>query len=84
MTTNPNIYFQKGCGRCPLFATARCKVQSWQPELAALRAILQETELQEEAKWGVPTYTLDGKNVLILSAFRDYVSISFFKGGAFG
>lgn len=39
-----------------------------------------ETELQEERKWGVPTYTLNGKNVVILGVFKDSCVLSFIKG----
>ena len=66
--------------RCPLGGTSACKVHSWQEELQALRRILLESELTEELKWGVPCYTLDGKNVVMLSAFKNFASLSFFKG----
>lgn len=36
--------------------------------------------LVEELKWGVPCYTHKKKNVLIVAAFKEYCSISFFKG----
>lgn len=79
---NPKVdeYFAIGCGRCPLGGTPECKVHNWTDEMAELRRILLETDLTEEVKWSVPTYTYDGNNVLILSAFVDYCSISFFKG----
>lgn len=73
-------YFLEGCGRCKLHATPLCKVKNWQDELTLFRAILNKTELKEERKWGVPVYTLDGKNVIILSAFKEYAFISFLKG----
>ena len=66
--------------RCPLGATPECKVHSYENELVLLRAILNGTELVEELKWGVPCYTINGKNVLLLSAFKDFASLSFFKG----
>ena len=47
-----------------------------------MRALLLETELVEEMKWGSPCYTLDGKNVLMMSSFRDTAFVSFFKGVA--
>lgn len=80
MTTNPDQYFVDGCGRCPKFATQECKVKSWMEELIALRKIILTTELNEEAKWGFPCYTHNEKNILILSAFKDYCAINFFKG----
>lgn len=45
-----------------------------------LRRLLLETELTEEYKWSQPCYTLNGKNVLILTAFKDYCCLAFFKG----
>lgn len=73
-------YFANGCGRCPLGGTADCKVHFWEKELRLLRAMLLETGLVEELKWGVACYTNQKKNILILSAFKNYCSISFFKG----
>ncbi|UKM65178.2 DUF1801 domain-containing protein [Flavobacteriaceae bacterium GSB9] len=36
--------------------------------------------LTEESKWGMPYYTFNNKNVLMVSAFKHYCAISFFKG----
>ena len=46
----------------------------------ALRALVQQTELKEEMKWGSPCYTLKGKNVVMLAAFKEHCAMSFFKG----
>lgn len=73
-------YFSSGCGRCSLFQTPHCKVHTWQEELLLLRSYVITTELVEELKWSQPCYTLNGKNVLILSAFKDCVFLSFLKG----
>jgi len=80
--SNPEVdlYLAEGCGRCPLWRTPACKVHPWQEELALLRTILLGSALTEEVKWKVPCYTFKGSNVLILSAFKEYCSISFFKG----
>jgi len=80
MATNIAQYFNEGCGRCPLGGTPACKVHSWSEELQLLREFVRSTALKEEMKWGVPCYTLDGKNVLTVSAFKEYCSLSFFKG----
>jgi uncharacterized protein YdeI (YjbR/CyaY-like superfamily) len=79
---NPQIdlYIAQGCGRCPLWNTPKCKTLSWTNELRALRKILLSTELTEELKWSVPTYTSGGKNILVMAAFKEYAAISFFKG----
>src|SRR5690606_22056315 len=42
--------------------------------------IIQECGLDEERKWGVPCYTLNGKNVVMLSALKNFCTISFMKG----
>ena len=79
---NPQVdkYLVDGCMRCHYGGTPQCKVNSWREELETLRQIVLECGLTEEIKWGVPCYTLDGKNVLIVSAFKEYASLSFFKG----
>jgi len=56
-------------------------VNRWRPLLVELRRIALETGLTEERKWGVPCYTIDGKNVILIGSFNDYVVISFLKGG---
>lgn len=45
-----------------------------------LRKIALDCGLTEELKWKVPCYTFEGHNVAIVSAFKDYASLSFFKG----
>ncbi len=73
-------YLKDGCMRCPKGATPECKVNDWQEELKLLRLLVLECGLTEELKWSVPCYTIDGKNVLILSAFKESAAINFFKG----
>lgn len=81
-TTNPEIdlYLKDGCGRCSYYQTPHCKVHTWAEELDRLREILLTTELKEELKWKQPCYTFNGSNVLIMTAFKDFACISFFKG----
>jgi len=52
----------------------------WQEELKKLRAILLESELIEELKWHQPCYTMEGKNVCILSVLKESCALAFFKG----
>tara|TARA_R100000005_G_scaffold96635_2_gene85371 strand:+ start:431 stop:1072 length:642 start_codon:yes stop_codon:yes gene_type:complete len=80
MTTDVNLYFTEGCGRCPLGGTPDCKVNFWPQELKQLRRIVIECGLTEESKWGVPCYTFQGNNIGVVSAFKEYASLSFFKG----
>lgn len=79
---NPKVdeYLLEGCGRCPLGGTPQCKVHNWEEELKMLRAIVLDCGLTETLKWGVPCYTFQQSNVLIVSAFKDYCALSFFKG----
>ncbi|WP_345725309.1 YdeI/OmpD-associated family protein [Sinomicrobium weinanense] len=80
MNTSADQYFIDGCGRCPLGGTPDCKVHHWTPALKLLRKIVLDCGLSEESKWGVPCYTFRDKNVLIVSALKDYCCLSFFKG----
>lgn len=73
-------YLTEGCGRCKYFQTAQCKVHRWTDELQFLRAIVLKAGLGEEIKWSMPCYTMNEKNILIVAAWKDYCSISFFKG----
>ncbi len=79
---NPKVdqYLVEGCMRCPLGATPACKVNDWQDELRYLRRLILNCGLTEELKWGAPCYTYQGKNVLMLSALKEFTAISFFKG----
>jgi uncharacterized protein YdeI (YjbR/CyaY-like superfamily) len=56
------------------------KNKNWQDELNALRKIILDSPLTEEVKWRVPVYTLDGKNVIFLGAFKEWCGLSFNKG----
>lgn len=78
--TTVDSYLAEGCGRCDKFQTPDCKVHRWTAALAALRELLCETELVEEMKWGAPCYTLDGVNVVSMSALNDHCVLGFFKG----
>ena len=80
MIKDPNDYFIDGCGRCSLHGTEKCKVRTWADPLVLLREIMLQSGLEEEAKWGQPTYTLKGKNVAMIYSFKDSCGISFFKG----
>ena len=52
----------------------------WGAELKRLRAVLKETRLTEEVKWGGPCYTYKGKNVVGIGAFKSYFSLWFHQG----
>ena len=54
--------------------------ERWHDELAALRAILNDSGLCEEFKWRSPVYTHDGHNVALVWGFKDHAALGFFKG----
>lgn len=56
------------------------KHPNWQSQLRTLRSILQETELEENIKWGSPVYGFGSKNVVGIGAFKSYVGLWFFNG----
>src|SRR5215213_5984928 len=80
MNPKVDVYFTAGCGRCPLGNTPQCKVNNWQEELEKLRTIILDCGLTEELKWGVPCYTFQKSNIVLISAFKEYCALSFFKG----
>jgi uncharacterized protein YdeI (YjbR/CyaY-like superfamily) len=52
----------------------------WGAEIAEMRRVLAAFAMKEERKWGKPTYTVDGKNVLIMQGFKEYFALGFFQG----
>lgn len=81
MITAPQDFFDRGCGRCPRFATADCSAKLWLPGLLALREILLAEGLEETAKWGHPVYRHAGRNLALIGAFRDSFRLTFFEAG---
>jgi uncharacterized protein YdeI (YjbR/CyaY-like superfamily) len=56
------------------------KINTWKEELKLLQSIIAQTELIETTKWGNLVYTINGKNVLGISGFKNYFTIWFFNG----
>lgn len=56
------------------------KARQWQEELRQLRMIILDCQLTEELKWGVPCYTFQDRNILLMHVFKEYCAILFFKG----
>ena len=56
------------------------KETKWQKEYQKLRTIVLDCMLIEELKWGVPCYTFQDKNVLLIHGFKDYCALLFHKG----
>jgi len=56
------------------------KHEKWSDALTILRKIMNSTELGETIKWSIPTYTINGKNVVGIGAFKNHFGIWFFNG----
>lgn len=56
------------------------KDQKWQEEIKGLRKIVLECGLTEELKWGVPCYSHNNKNIVLIHVFKEYSALLFFKG----
>ena len=54
--------------------------ERWKAEIAAMRRLLAGYPMKEERKWGKPTYTVNGKNVVIIQGFKEYFALGFFQG----
>jgi uncharacterized protein YdeI (YjbR/CyaY-like superfamily) len=54
--------------------------KNWKPELEMLRKIILDYNLFEDVKWGVPCYTYQNSNIVIIQGFKSYCGLSFFKG----
>lgn len=57
-----------------------CKAEKWREEFDKLRAIVLQCALTEELKWGVPCYTFEDKNIVLIHGFKEYCAILFVKG----
>ncbi len=80
MNKTAENYFVNGCGRCAKGGTPACKVNTWAAELAALGGLVLAAGLTEDCKWGVPCYTFEKGNVVIIHSFKEYCALLFFKG----
>jgi uncharacterized protein YdeI (YjbR/CyaY-like superfamily) len=56
------------------------KAKKWQAEFKKLRTIILDCQLTEELKWGVPCYTFQKSNVVLIHGFKEYCAILFVKG----
>ena len=65
---NPTVYFYFS------------KDKKWQEEIMNLRMIVLDCGLIEELKWGVPCYTLQKSNIVLIHVFKEYCALLFFKG----
>jgi uncharacterized protein YdeI (YjbR/CyaY-like superfamily) len=56
------------------------KAEKWQEEFEKLRMIILDCGLTEELKWGVPCYTYEKSNIVLIHGFKEYCALLFFKG----
>lgn len=56
------------------------KQKQWGAHMQKLRDIVRSCGLDEDIKWRLPCYTVDGKNVVIIQAFKEYSALLFLKG----
>jgi uncharacterized protein YdeI (YjbR/CyaY-like superfamily) len=57
------------------------KTNKWQKELKKLRTIVLDCQqLTEDLKWGVPCYTFQKSNIVLIHVFKEYCAILFVKG----
>ena len=54
--------------------------ERWEAEIVEMRRVLAGLAMKEESKWGKPTYTVDGRNIVILQGFKEYFGLGFFQG----
>lgn len=56
------------------------KAKKWQEEFEKLRMTILACHLTEELKWGVPCYTFEKRNIVLIHGFKEYCAILFVKG----
>jgi len=56
------------------------KSKKWREEQEKLREIVLDCQLTEELKWGVPCYTYQGSNIVLIHEFKEYCAYLFVKG----
>jgi uncharacterized protein YdeI (YjbR/CyaY-like superfamily) len=56
------------------------KAKQWREEFEKLRMIILDFGLTEELKWGVPCYTFQKSNIVLIHGFKEYCAILFVKG----
>ncbi len=54
--------------------------EKWREELKLLRRIVLGCGLSETLKWGVPCYTFENGNVVLIHTFKEYCALLFVKG----
>lgn len=56
------------------------RAEQWKEEFEELRKLALASGLTEDVKWGVPCYTHEGHNVVLIHGFKEYCALLFFQG----
>jgi uncharacterized protein YdeI (YjbR/CyaY-like superfamily) len=56
------------------------KAEKWQEAFERLRKIVLDCGLNEALKWGVPCYTHQNNNIVLIHGFKEYCALLFHKG----
>jgi hypothetical protein len=56
------------------------KEGKWKESYDVLRELALSTKMTEDLKWGVPCYTVNENNVVLMHGFKDYCALLFHKG----
>lgn len=56
------------------------KHPNWLSEVELLRETLLQFPFEENIKWGAPVYSIEGKNLIGIGTFKNYVGLWFFQG----
>ena len=56
------------------------KAEKWKEAFERLRKIVLDCGLNEELKWGVPCYTYQKNNIVVIHGFKEYCALLFHKG----
>src|SRR3954471_13888929 len=56
------------------------KAGKWEKEVEHLRTVVLDCGLTEELKWGVPCYSFEKTNIVLIHDFKEYCALLFFKG----
>ena len=54
--------------------------ERWEVEIAEMRRVLAGLAMKEGRKWGKPTYTVNGKTIVIMQGFKEHFGFDFFQG----
>lgn len=56
------------------------KIDNWPEALNRLHEIISKTELTETKKWGMPVFTINGKNVVGYAGMKNHFGLWFYNG----